>query len=517
MINPFVQVRRIGLALEERMQRQPELLPRIAAILVVLIALVFGTLLATGAPLLYLLVPPLGLIGLWATFTYPEYAALFLLGFRWGFIFDSLDSSIGLQSPSLPLAALLLIVLAYRVSEMQQPQLKVDPILILLLLYFMHVSLGVWYAVNQDLVVDRMVEFAKDILYTLVVAYWLVKPQYFGGAVWLLIAVGGLFGSLTIYQELTQTFDNSYWDLAKVKIAFIVEGLEDRPRAGGPLGDPNFYAQQILVIFPLALWGAMHARLPYARIFAIFSALVIFIAIGRTFSRGALVALLVMVAVYFVCFKVRLRYVLYLIPLVVLAILFAPPELIERFATLTELTNSSDATAIEDNSLQNRFLYLIVGSNMFLDSPIWGIGADHFKALYIEYVLEIGVSPDLERDRNAHNFYLEVLTEHGLIGLGLLLAMMGLALRRLLEGQRQYEAIGDRRMADLSRFLQVGYAGYAFSAIFLHGDFPRFIWLFLGIAIAFAESASEAEAEHQTVLSRTNNLGTPSVAPAVEG
>lgn len=492
MINPLVQVRQLGLALEAATLRQPRLLAQLGAALVALLALGYGALLGSGGPLLPLLIAPVGLIGLWLTFTLPEYAALALLGFRWGFIFDSLDAALRLQSPALPLGIALLLVLATRVNAPERRQLRVDPILIVLLCYFLHVAFGVWYAPFPNLVNDRIIDFAKDLVYILVVAFWLVRPQVFEGAIWLLVLVGGLLGTLTVFQEVTQTYDNNYFALARVKIAFIIEGVEDRPRAAGPVGDPNFYGQQLVVLLPLAFWWVLHARFQLARLAAIYCTLAILAGIGLSYSRGALLAVGVMGLVYAVRFKVNLRYSLYLVPLLVVAFLVAPPELKARFNTLGEFVGSSETgAAVEDNSFENRMRHVIIGLNMFLDAPLIGKGADHFKAFYIDYAIQLGLTPDSDQNRNAHNYYLEVLVEHGLIGLGLLLAMFWLAFRNLLVAQRLYQEAGDQRMADLGGFLQVGFAGYATTAFFLHGDYPRFFWLLLGIAIAFYSGARQ--------------------------
>jgi putative inorganic carbon (hco3(-)) transporter len=511
VLNPLVQAQRIGLALEAVALRRPELLSRAAAIIITLVAIVYGALLATGAPLMVMLVAPMGLIALWLVFTLPAYAALLLLGFRWGFIFDTLDRNIGLQSPSLPLALLLLLVLAWKIVERER-RFTFDPIIILLLCYFAHVAFGYWYVVYPQPVTDRLIDFAKDISYTLVVVFWLIKPRVFAGAAWLMVIIGALLATLTIYQEATQTYDENYWGLARVKIAQIVEGVEDRPRAGGSLGEPNYYAQMLTVPLALALWAGMHARKAWGKLFGGYAALAMLIAIGLTYSRGALLAVVAMVAVYFFRFKIRLRYLLYLIPLVLVAALAAPPELRERFGTLNQLVGESDPAEISDDSLANRSRYLIVGTNMFLDSPIIGLGAGHFKALYSDYIQQMGLSPERDQNRNAHNYYLEVLTEHGLIGIGLVLTMMWLALRRINEARRIYTRLGDTRMADLAGFLEVGFAGYAVSAFFLHGDYPRFLWLLLGMAVAFAAGARQlaAEGERATTESPTTTarLGT---------
>lgn len=509
MINPLLQARRLGLAIEAASHNNPQLLSGLAAAAIALIGLGYGALLGAGVPFLFLLVVPLALIGVWLTFSLPEYAALALLGFRWGFIFDAFDQSLRIQSPSLPLAAVLLVVLAFQVARRRVERPRFDPILLLLLIYLLYVAFGVWYATFPQLVTDRVSDFSKDILYTLVVAFWLIRPGVLEGSVWLLVAVGGLLGTLTVFQEVTQTYDNTYLSLARVKIAFIIEGVEDRPRAAGPVGDPNFYGQQLVVLLPLAIWWVLHARNLLARGAAVYSTLAILAGIGLTYSRGALLAVAVMGLVYVLLFKIRVRYLLFLIPLAVLAFAVAPPELKARFGTLNEIfagSSGGDIEAFEDNSLENRSRHVIIGLNMFLDSPIIGKSADHFKAFYIDYAIQLGLSPDNDANRNAHNYYLEVLVEHGLIGLGLVTAMMVLCYRRFGEARRTFASLGDQRMADLGGFFQIGFIGYAITAIFLHGDFPRFLWLLVGVAVAFASCARDQRADAGAAL--------PAPAPA---
>lgn len=515
MINPLVQIQRIGVVLEDAHQRHPRLLPVIAGMIATLIAAIYGMLLATGAPYMIMLVLPIGIIGLWLVFNLPEYAALVLLGFRWGFIFDSLDRSIGLQSPSLPLAALLILVYASQVIGPQKRKLTFDPIIIVLLAFFLHVALGVWYANDPRLVTVRVNDFAKDIVYTIAIAYWLVQPRIFEGSMWLMAAVGGLLGSLTLYQEITQTYDNSYWDLARVKIAQIVEGIEDRPRASGSVGDPNFYGQQILTLLPIALWWIFHARNMSARLLAIYSTVMILVGVGLSYSRGAYLAVAMMAAFYFVRFKIELRFLLYVVPLVIVLAMVAPPELTARFSSLGQFAEAADTGQIEENSLANRLRHIMVGLNLFLDSPIIGHGAQHFKANYIIYILDLGLTPDRDANRNAHNLYLEILSEHGLIGLGLFLAMLIMAWQRFGVGSRTYKALGDQRMADLGGYLQMAMVGYGVAAFFLHGDYPRFHWLLLGVAVAYGASARETAQARAEAEPPASPVAHPQIDPAL--
>jgi putative inorganic carbon (hco3(-)) transporter len=475
-------------------QNQQKALAGGVLLLTFIVSALYGRLIAEGVSFIFLLAVPIGVVALWMVFKIPEYAALCLLGFRWGFIFDSLDSSLRLQSPALPLALLLLVVFAVQHFGKRKRPAVSDPLFWVLLLYFGHVAFGVWYAAYPDLITARINDFSKDIVYTVVVAFFLTEALILERSMYLMVFIGAVLGSFTVYQEITQTYDNTYWNLAKVKIAFIIEGVEDRPRAAGPLQDPNFYGQQLLVLVPLALWWIFHARNIWMRLIAIYCMIAIMAGVGLSYSRGALLAVGVMFLLYTIRFRVQLKYLAYLLPLVVILFAIAPPELKARFSTLTQFFASEEEKEAQvlDSSFEGRSRYLVVGARMILDSPLIGLGADHFKAFFTQYVLEIGESPDREENRNAHNYYLEVTTEHGLIGISLVLTMMIMAVRRFQIARKNFLQVGDARMADLSGFLEIAFLGYMFSAFFLHGDFPRFLWLLLGVAIATKVASDNA-------------------------
>lgn len=499
MYNPLVAIRSISSRVVDTALQDHQRAITFAGLLATcLISAGYGLLVGSGFSFLYLLIAPIAIIGVWMVFMLPDYASLALLGFRWGFIFDAFDSSLGLQSPSLPLAVLLLVVLAVQCSGRRKRRFVSDPIFWVLLVYLGHVAFGVWYAAFPDLVTTRVNDFSKDILYTIVVMNFLTAPRLLEQSTYLLALVGALLGTLTVYQEVTQTYDNTYWDLAKVKIAFIVEGEVDRPRAAGPLGDPNFYGQQLLVLVPLALWWVIHARSWWQRIVAIYCVAAILAGVGLSYSRGALLAVAAMLAVYFTLFRIKLKYLAYFTPIVIVAFLAAPPELKARFSTLTQFLASEEEkeAQVMDNSFQGRSRYLTIGQNMVLDSPLVGLGADHFKARFTQYVLELGESPDSDANRNAHNYYLEVITEHGLVGLSLVMAMMIMSLQRFYQARITFLRLGNVFMADLSGFFLVSFVGYMISAIFLHGDYPRFLWLTLGVAIAMGYAARQTLAQH---------------------
>ena len=68
---------------------------------------------------------------------------------------------------------------------------------------------------------------------------------------------------------------------------------------------------------------------------------------------------------------------------------------------------------------------------MFWDRPIWGCGFGHFYEEKLPYLSDRRTPLKLEeiRDYIHHNTYLSLLTETGVIGLGLFLAVLGCWIR----------------------------------------------------------------------------------------
>ena len=461
---------------------------------ILILGMLYGMILATGVSLVYALVPLIAAVGLWMVFAAPEYAALALCGLRWGFVFDAFDRSLKIQSPAVPLAILLLIIMLSLRFGPQKRKLVSDPIAWLIVFYLIYVCMGIWYADFTGPVQGRIGDFIKDVLICLVIMNFLVSPVLFERTIWLIVGVAALLATLTIYQEVTQTYDNSYWDLARVKIAFIVDGQADRPRAGGPLGDPNFYGQIPVLAFPFALWLIFNGKTWLGKLGGGYALLVLLGAIGLTYSRGTFLAFAVALLVYFIYFGFNPRYLLFMLPMAVAAYLAAPSDLKNRLSTLTELVPSNQTTTVSDTSFLGRSVEVAIALNMFLDNPILGVGADNYRPHYISYIREYGSAVE-DKERNAHNFYLEIAAEHGVIGLSMVLSMIVLAFQYAHQARQSFLAAGNRRWADLSACFQISFIGYLITAIFLHGDYPRLFWIALALAVGLRQAGQQCLAE----------------------
>ena len=77
-------------------------------------------------------------------------------------------------------------------------------------------------------------------------------------------------------------------------------------------------------------------------------------------------------------------------------------------------------------SVELRPIMTVVAWHMFLDRPLWGCGYSQYKTEHRNYLSDRSTDLPLERARDyiPHNVVLSLLTETGLVGLGLFLAMV---------------------------------------------------------------------------------------------
>jgi putative inorganic carbon (hco3(-)) transporter len=93
-------------------------------------------------------------------------------------------------------------------------------------------------------------------------------------------------------------------------------------------------------------------------------------------------------------------------------------------------------------------------------------------------------------ERSAHNLYLETAAETGLVGLAAFGAIVGMALWRAYQTQKMFMRAGKYDEAAIAFALLIALVGYLVASNFLHGAFPRYFWLMIGILLALPQTAA---------------------------
>jgi O-antigen ligase len=306
-------------------------------------------------------------------------------------------------------------------------------------------------------------------------------------AVWSLLLSGASVSALGVFQSMTGNFDNQFGGLARIKNAHIY-GSVFEPRIAGPLGDPNFFAQVLLLLVPLALYVARSESSRPRKLLAYTCGALTVSACVLTFSRGAALALAVMAVLILFDLKTSPRALALALAVTLAGLVVLPQDFTRRLETVKQLLPGAEERIHPDSSFEQRKLYTAVAWEMFLDHPMTGVGTGNYTAHYQEYADEIGFAANDYDDPSlphyAHNLALEVAAETGLPGLAFFTAAIVTCFWYSRRAHAGFLRLGDKGAAGLAKSLEIGSVGYMVSTLFLHGYFQRHLYLVLGLVAA---------------------------------
>jgi putative inorganic carbon (HCO3(-)) transporter len=217
--------------------------------------------------------------------------------------------------------------------------------------------------------------------------------------------------------------------------AFALQGAL---RAFGHFDQPNPFAGYLTTILPLAVCMALCRANPGRfRWLAAAAAVLLAAGIGLSQSRGAWLGAAVAASCLLLAWSRFTRRLM--IPCAlggVLALALAvsgllPAAILDRLAQTIEYFGVFDVRNVEVTSenwaVVERMAHWQAGWYMFLDNPWLGVGAGNYAEAYPTYFVGIW----REALGHAHNYYLNMLAELGIVGGGLLLLLLGFSFRQL--------------------------------------------------------------------------------------
>jgi len=304
-------------------------------------------------------------------------------------------------------------------------------------------------------------------------------PRWLRRALWA-IAIGvGLLAMFAIVQQLTKSFDSTYWGFASV----LPEG--DTMRSAGPL-NPNPFGQVLDTAAVLAFYLWRTHRGFAGRTLAAAIAIACAVAVGYTQSRAALIALMIVALGIGYLSGVRLRVLLIAVfGVIALGTAVLPQSLQTRIDDLYGAVSANAGTP-QDTSLRGRKSENLAGIRMWADHPLIGVGPDNFEVNYLKYSERIGTDPRPEQ-RGAHNLYLESLAETGVVGATAFFSVLWLSLRGAWRARQRLPG----RDALLAEGVFVALCAFLICALTLHSAYARYQWIFLGLGLAAGRLAKE--------------------------
>jgi probable O-glycosylation ligase (exosortase A-associated) len=220
------------------------------------------------------------------------------------------------------------------------------------------------------------------------------------------------------------------------------------------IADNNDFGLALNMTFPLFFFLAQAESRPWVKRMFGFLCIATIPAILFTYSRGALIGLVVVGFLMLLRLSMGLR--LFLTPVFLLGVLtamvFAPDIWRDRMGTLS--STSADASA---QARLNAWQYSM---NLAAEHPVTGGGFATFThELYVRYAPNSTVEA-----QTAHSAYFQVLAEHGYTGLFLYLVLLAsgfLSAATIATKARRYSDQTVTHYANMFRFSLVGFASGA--------------------------------------------------------
>ncbi|KPL21241.1 MAG: hypothetical protein AMJ93_10110 [Anaerolineae bacterium SM23_84] len=210
---------------------------------------------------------------------------------------------------------------------------------------------------------------------------------------------------------------------------------------------------------------------------------VIALAILATSSRGAIIAVSVVLVLGIIIDRRLLQVTLPALLVAAAALLVLPHTLVERLEAMVTL---SDRAA-------GRVDIWLVALRIIRSHPALGVGLDGFAAAFNSYLPETpGIISDIGTGRASHNIFLNVQSELGVIGTALFLVLIGTTLRSGLLAVVNCRRAGLLHLEGLALTAWLSLVAMLLMGLFLDLQYWKLFWMLLALPEVMRRLSVEA-------------------------
>ena len=254
-------------------------------------------------------------------------------------------------------------------------------------------------------------------------------PKHVDKILTVIFIIGGLFGIYGILQYFG--IDFSFW-----------EGNFGRQKVSGLFGNVNFFAEYLIVPLPIAVSLFFASKNKMKKLLLLIGILAMASSLILTFTRGSYLAFGSALIVMFFLFLAsrdinfiknnKKIFIIILVVIIIITFLFVVPTPLNKSGTvISEIKSRISVTQLtQDSSYKRRIAIWKFTVLMIKDRPLLGSGLGTFKYNILRYQAEFF---DQGQNRTiypygfaekAHNEYLQLWTELGIIGLSIFIWLM---------------------------------------------------------------------------------------------
>jgi O-antigen ligase len=355
-------------------------------------------------------------------------------------------------------------------------------------------TFSIVYANDRSAAVKESLKWLELLLAVLIVVDLVSEPRSARWVIGAMLVAGAAEAAYGAVQFVTDAGPGAFQ-------------LSGALRAFGHFDQPNPFAGYLTTILPLAMCMALCPTNPTRfRWMSVAAAALLGVGIGLSQSRGAWLGAAVATLSLLLAWSRFTRRLL--IPCAlggILALALAvsgllPAAILDRLGQLVEYFGVFDVRTVEvtsDNwAVVERMAHWQAGWYMFVDHPWLGVGAGNYAQAYPDYF----VGTWREALGHAHNYYLNILAELGVVSGGLLLLLLGLAFRQLggalVRADFRRDTFWRAVMAGVFGGLVVFCVHNMFDSLFVHSVNIQ-VGVLLGLGLVAMDRLSATPINHQ--------------------
>jgi putative inorganic carbon (hco3(-)) transporter len=294
-----------------------------------------------------------------------------------------------------------LTCLSWLFSRAERKQLPITPLVVLTLLFSIWITFTSWFALAPGEDVWNKWITVQKILFMCLVGYALTTTrERLNQLIWAVVLTIGL------------------WGVKGALSSILHGGSEIHGPDGGMLADNNDFGLGLIVMLPLVFYQRHLATNRHVRRGLMLMGFLVTLAVFFTYSRGALVGVCAMGAVFWLRSRAKFATALLIAVLAVSIYSVAPEQWFKRMGTIE--------TYQDDGSAMSRIHLWQVSLRIAELHPITGGGFRvTFSPTVTNNMLRGTDLGRLTKPRAAHSIYFDALSEHGWVGLSLFLLILG--------------------------------------------------------------------------------------------
>lgn len=327
---------------------------------------------------------------------------------------------------------------------------------------------------------DQMM-FIRNVMPFFLFVYMVKTKKQVVIVVWVLMLMGGIAALYGLY-------------CLKANIGVRDEGIV---RVTSFMSNPNAFGKTLALLIPITM-GLLLSNYMYKTKIILSGILILLITgVVITYSRTSMIAMLLCLFLTPVMyFKGKNKIIAFIVTLALVPVFYYafPLERVKWRAHNRLMTTFQAESAAEVDL--GRVESARAGWMMMLQNPIFGVGIGGFGHEYYQLAqqsddLELVESRYGERGLSAHNLYVQVGGQLGVVGVGLYFLLIVYAYRNAIKAEKMFEKSEEGTLYALSRSLKIFIIAFMVIGVTSSGLGNKLFWIVIALVIVLRRLAND--------------------------